>query len=183
MRLRFLTVHDTEGTFGSDPLTIDLQANPDLPGNVREALATCTLVGHNLDFDLTVLRRYGIPVSSAPSSTRCWPPVCLGLGKEKFKVRSDIAYCDLDREDLEELVSLEDPNPVDHDLATVVKGISGSGWRKPARSLADPIGAAPISLPPITSTWLKTSVICRRSGPYSNRHCGRLNSTRRSVSG
>ena len=60
--LRFLTVHDTEGTFGAQPLTIDLRANPDLPGNVREALAACTLVGHNLDFDLTVLRRYGTPV-------------------------------------------------------------------------------------------------------------------------
>ena len=32
----FLTVHDREGTFGSDPLTIDLEASPELPGNIQE---------------------------------------------------------------------------------------------------------------------------------------------------
>jgi hypothetical protein len=42
-----LAISVTEGTFGSDPLTIDLHANPALPGNLREALATRTLVGHN----------------------------------------------------------------------------------------------------------------------------------------
>ena len=41
--LRFLTVHDTEGTFGSEPLTIDFQANPELPAIVLEAFATRTL--------------------------------------------------------------------------------------------------------------------------------------------
>ena len=54
----------------------------------------------------------------------------LGLGKEKFKVRSDIAYCDLDCEELEELLSLEDPNPVDHDLATVVRRYLGIRMEK-----------------------------------------------------
>jgi hypothetical protein len=49
--LRFLTIHDTEGTFGNGPLTIDFQAIEDLPTNVLDALATRTLVGHNLDFD------------------------------------------------------------------------------------------------------------------------------------
>ena len=122
--MRFLTVHDTEGTFGSDPLTIDLQASPELPGNVRKALATCTLVGHNLDFDLTVLRRHAVAASGSVIDTMLASRL-LGLGKEKFRVPSDIAYCDLDPEDLEELVSLEDPNPLNHDLATVVKRYLG----------------------------------------------------------
>ena len=96
--LRFLTVHDAEGTFGSDPLTIDLQASPELPGNVREALATCALVGHNLDFDLTVLRRHAVAVSGSVIDTMLASRL-LGLGKEKFRVPADIAYCDLDPED------------------------------------------------------------------------------------
>ena len=97
-----------------------------LLGSIREALATLALVGHNLDFDLTVLRRYGIPVSSSVLDTRLASRL-LGLGKEKFKVRSDIAYCDLD---CEELLSLEDPNPVDHDLATVVRRYLGIRMEK-----------------------------------------------------
>ena len=127
--LRFLTVHDREGTFGSDPLTIDLQASPELPGNIQEALATYTLVGHNLDFDLTVLRHYGIPIASSLLDTMLASRL-LGLGKEKFKVPSDVAYCDLDSEELEELVSLEDPNPLSHDLATVVKRYLGIRMEK-----------------------------------------------------
>jgi DNA polymerase III epsilon subunit-like protein len=138
--LRFLTIHDTEGAFGSDPLTIDLQATPELPGNVREALATCTLVGHNLDFDLTVLRRHAVAVSGSVIDTMLASRL-LGLGKEKFKVPSDTAYCDLDPEDLEELVSLR--IPLNHDLATVVKRYLGIRMEKPTRSLVDPIGAAP----------------------------------------
>ena len=43
----------------------------------------------------------------------------LGLGKEKLKFQAD-AYCDLDEEDLEELAA-GDSNPVDHDLAAVVR--------------------------------------------------------------
>jgi hypothetical protein len=120
--LRFLTIHDTGGTFGAQPLTIDFQANPELPANVLEALATRTLVGHNLDFDLSVLRRYGITISSAVIDTMLASRL-LGLGKEKPKFQAD-AYCDLDEEDLEELAS-QDPNPVDHDLATVVRRYLG----------------------------------------------------------
>ena len=90
------------------------------------------------------------------------------LGKEKFKVRSDIAYCDLDWEELEEPRLTGGSQSRNHDLAAVVWTVSrdqdGEGS---TRSSADPIGAAPICLPPITPTWLKTSVICRRSGAFS----------------
>ena len=54
----------------------------------------------------------------------------LGLGKERFRVPPDIAYCDLDPEDLEEPLSLEDPNPLNHDLATVVKRYLGIRMEK-----------------------------------------------------
>jgi hypothetical protein len=116
--LRFLTIHDTEGTFGSEPFTIDFQADPNLADSVREALANCTLVGHNLDFDLTVLRRYEITVSSSVIDVMMASRL-LGLGKEKSK-DSDMAYCDLSDEELEELTSTEaDPNPGNNDLAAI----------------------------------------------------------------
>ena len=128
--MRFLTVHDTEGTFGAQPLTIDFQANPELPANVLEAFATRTLAGHNLDFDLSVLRRYKITISSAVIDTMLVSRL-LGLGKEKLKFSSDIAYCDLDEDDLEELAFQEtDPTPGDHDLATVVKRYLGIRMEK-----------------------------------------------------
>ena len=120
--LRFLTVHDTEGTFGSDPLTIDLQTTPELPSDIQQALATSTLVGHNLDFDITVLRRYGITCSSSIIDTMTASRL-LGLGKEKFKVPPE-ASCDLDPEELEAMVEA-DSNPIDHSLAAVVKRYLG----------------------------------------------------------
>ena len=128
--LRFLTVHDTEGTFGSVPLTIDLQENSVLPDHVREALATCTLVGHNLDFDITILRRYRIPVSNSILDTMLASRL-LGMGKEKFKV-PETAYCDLSDEELDERTSseMEDPNPVDNDLAAVVRRYLGIRMEK-----------------------------------------------------
>jgi DNA polymerase-1 len=132
--LRFLTIHNTDGTLGSNPLTIDFQTDPNLSDSVREALATCTLVGHNLDFDLTVLRRYGITVSSSVIDTMIASRL-LGLGKEKFKV-SDVAYCDLSDEELDELASLEnDPNPVDHNLAAVVRRYLGVKMEKAVTKL------------------------------------------------
>ena len=128
--LRFLTVHDTESTFGSSPLTIDFQENPELPANVLEALANCTIVGHNLDFDITVLRRYGIPVSNSILDTMIASRL-LGMGKEKFKV-PETAYCDLSDEELDERTSseMEDPNPVDNDLAAVVRRYLGIRMEK-----------------------------------------------------
>jgi DNA polymerase I-like protein with 3'-5' exonuclease and polymerase domains len=109
--MRFLTVHDALGIFGAEPLTIDLQASPDLSENVLEALSTWTLVGHNLDFDLSILRRCGVTLS------------LLGLGKEKFKVPSE-RYCDLDSEELEVMMEA-DFSPIDHSLAAVVRRYLG----------------------------------------------------------
>ena len=103
---------------GTTPSTIDFQDNQELPANVLKALAIRTLVGHNLDFDLTVLRRYGIPVSSSVIDTMVASRL-LGLGKEKLKFQAD-AYCDLDQKELEELAA-GDFNPVDHDLAAVAR--------------------------------------------------------------
>jgi 3'-5' exonuclease len=135
--LRFLTIHDTEGTFGSEPLTIDFQANSELPANVLDALANRTIVGHNIDFDATTFRRYAISVSSSVIDTMIASRL-LALGKEKFKV-PDVAYCDLSDEELDELTSfqMDDLNPTDHDLAATVrrhlgikmaKTLGGSDW-------------------------------------------------------
>ena len=128
--LRFLTIHDTEGTFGPEPLTIDFQANPELPANVLDALANRTIVAHNADFDLSVLRRYGISVSSSIIDTMIASRL-LGLGKEKFKV-PDTACCDLSDEELDELTSsqMDDINPTDHDLAATVRRYLGIKMEK-----------------------------------------------------
>src|SRR5262249_9504805 len=45
-------------------------------------IATSTLVGHNLDFDVNVLRRYGVWVSASIRDTLIAARL-LGLGKEK----------------------------------------------------------------------------------------------------
>jgi DNA polymerase-1 len=132
--LRFPTVHDTEGTFGDYPLTIDLHAHPDLPENVLEAFSNCTLVAHNADFDLSVLRRYGIPVSSAVIDTIIASRL-LGLGKEKLKVPLE-GYCDLDPEELEQLGEV-DFNPIDHSLAAAVKRYLGVKMDKTQTKLGE----------------------------------------------
>ena len=105
--LRFLTVYG----LGQEPLTIDLLASP-IPPEVMEAFGSCTLVGHNLDFDITVLRRHGITCSNSIVDTMLASRL-LGLGKEKFKVSS----APDDDVDVEEAAV----NPTDHDLATVVR--------------------------------------------------------------
>ena len=125
--MRFLTIHDTEGTFGAEPLTIDFQENPELPANVLEALSTRTLVGHNLDFDLSVLRRYGITLSSAVIDTMLASRL-LGLGKEKPKF-DQAAHEDLNLDEIEELEE-NDQNPVDHDLAATVRRYLGTKIKK-----------------------------------------------------
>ena len=125
--LRFLTIHDSEGIFGDYPLTIDFQATSELPANVLEALSTRTLIGHNLDFDLTVLRRYGIQVSSSVVDTLLASRL-LGLGKEKFKVPEEV---DLAPEEFPGEFTLEaDPNPLDHALAAVVRRYLGIKMEK-----------------------------------------------------
>lgn len=117
--LRFLTLFDPEG-IGPEPVSTDYLACPQLPPGILHLLANSTLVGHNLDFDLSVLRRYGIPVSSSVFDTMLASRL-LSLGKEKSRAQTELAYCDLDPLDSEEADSEEDPNPNDHTLEAVVK--------------------------------------------------------------
>jgi 3'-5' exonuclease len=131
--IRFLTVHDTLGTFGPESLTIDLQTS-ELPMHVREALFDCTLVGHNLDFDLTVLRALWDHSLFSVIDTMIASRL-LGLGKEKFRV-PDEAYCDLDSEELEAIPEA-DPNPIDHSLAATVKRYLGIRMDKTSTKLGE----------------------------------------------
>ena len=88
--LRFLTVYG----LGQEPLTIDLLASP-IPPEVMEAFGSCTLVGHNLDFDITVLRRHGITCSNSIVDTMLASRL-LGLAKRSSKFRlfpPDVLYC------------------------------------------------------------------------------------------
>jgi DNA polymerase-1 len=97
-----------------------------IPPEVLEAIASCTIVGHNLDFDLTVLRRYGITCSSSIVDTMLASRL-LGLGKEKFKVPLEEAEDDGDDEDI--------INPVDHRLAAVVRRYTGIKMTKAKTNL------------------------------------------------
>jgi DNA polymerase-1 len=63
----------------------DFHAEPLLPTWLVNALASCTLLGHNLDFDVTVLRRYGIAVSSHWVDTMLASRL-LNLGRERGAV-------------------------------------------------------------------------------------------------
>jgi DNA polymerase I len=142
--IRFLTLWDNLGTFGPEPLTIDMMENPVLPAGVLHALATCTLVGHNLDFDITILRRYGIHVSNAICDTMLASRL-LGLGKEKPRYSGDeiLAWCDVEPDELEAESEYDpeyDPNPRIHKfevtverylhikLAKAVTKLGGSDW-------------------------------------------------------
>ena len=120
--IRFFTIYVSDGSLEKEPMTIDLIENPDLPPTVLDAIANSTLVGHNLDFDLTVLRRYGISVSSIVLDTMIASRL-LGLGKQKPKFGAQ-TYEDISIEEIEEMeleAEEEDPNPVDHDLASTVR--------------------------------------------------------------
>ena len=77
----------------------------------------------------------------------------LGLGKEKSK-GSDMAYCDLSDEELEELTSTEaDPNPCNNDLAAIVRRYLGIKMDKIHTKLGGSDWSRPDLLPPITPTW------------------------------
>jgi hypothetical protein len=54
----------------------------------------------------------------------------LGLGKEKAGYGNDTAWCDLSPEEFEELVSIDDPHPLDHDLAATVRRYLGVKMEK-----------------------------------------------------
>lgn len=119
--IRLLTIHDSLDTFGPTPITIDLAVTPNLPPEVLKALAESTLIGHNLDFDLTVLRRYGILVSDQLIDTMIASRL-LGLGKQKLSF-DPTAYADLSLdaiEGMESEIEADDPNPGAHDLAATV---------------------------------------------------------------
>jgi DNA polymerase I-like protein with 3'-5' exonuclease and polymerase domains len=75
--LRFITVW-WEGAI----YVHDYRTDPVLPDWLLQALAARTIIGHNLDFDITVLRRYGIPLSGRFIDTMIAARL-LGLGKER----------------------------------------------------------------------------------------------------
>ena len=124
--IRLLTIYDSLGTFGPTPLTIDLIETPDLSPEVLTALAESTLIGHNLDFDLTVLRRYEIAVSDKILDTMIASRL-LGLGKQKLSF-DPTAYAELSLDEVEEIESeaeVDNPNPIAHDLAATVQRYLG----------------------------------------------------------
>jgi DNA polymerase I-like protein with 3'-5' exonuclease and polymerase domains len=89
-----------------------------IPGTLRSLITTYTLVGHNLDFDVNVLRRYGVTVSSSIRDTMLAARL-LGLGKEKG---SDFASCEvlLDDEEIDGTENKTFDNPADNALDAVV---------------------------------------------------------------
>jgi DNA polymerase I-like protein with 3'-5' exonuclease and polymerase domains len=111
--LRFLTLQP-----GDDLLITHDMINGPIPGTLRDLIATHTLVGHNLDFDVNVLRRYGVRVSSSIRDTMLAARL-LGLGKEKG---SDFASCAviLDDEEIDGIENEPLDNPADNALDTVV---------------------------------------------------------------
>jgi DNA polymerase I-like protein with 3'-5' exonuclease and polymerase domains len=90
-----------------------------IPDTLRELIANVPLVGHNLDFDVHVLRRYGVTVSSSIRDTMLAARL-LGLGKEKG---SGFIGCEVICEE-DEIDSIEDDalfyNPADNALDAVV---------------------------------------------------------------
>jgi DNA polymerase I-like protein with 3'-5' exonuclease and polymerase domains len=76
--LRFVTVQTEEGLETFDVLGSKLV----LPLHIQEHLVNRTIVGHNLDFDITVLRRYALRTSNQVVDTMLAARL-LGLGKER----------------------------------------------------------------------------------------------------
>jgi DNA polymerase-1 len=77
--LRFLTIQCGDYL----PVTHDMMDGP-IPESLRDLIASSTLIVHNLDFDISILRRYGISVSSSIIDTMIAARL-LGLGKEKIQ--------------------------------------------------------------------------------------------------
>ena len=142
--IRFLTICVDR----SEPETFDLIENPGLSPEVLHLLATSTLVGHNLDFDLTVLRRYGIPVSNSVVDTMLASRL-LGLGKENpHPDEEDLTWYDDEEPDELESEPIYDPTPKVHkyevvverylhiQLAKAVTKLGGSDWGRKDITLA-----------------------------------------------
>jgi DNA polymerase I-like protein with 3'-5' exonuclease and polymerase domains len=125
--LRFVTVQTEEGLETFDVLG----SKPVLPLHIQEYLANRTIVGHNLDFDITVLRRYGICTSSQVIDTMLAARL-LGLGKERGSEDAgrledfldyelgDLATNGAQNGDEEAAASFYDPDPSDNGLDAVV---------------------------------------------------------------
>ena len=130
--IRFLTT-ELDGVL----YTHDFLAAPELPEKLKDALAHSVLMGHNLDFDVTVLRRYGIELSSTWIDTMLAARL-LGLGKERGS-EDAVEEEDLDASDEEEEPVNQTPsdNPADNGYGAVVarylgihlaKDCGGSDW-------------------------------------------------------
>jgi 3'-5' exonuclease len=132
--------------------TIDLLASP-IPPEVLEAIASCTLVGHNLDFDITVLRRYEITCSNSIVDTMLASRL-LRLGKEKVRVSSEADLAPEDGMDVGEVI-----NPIDHDLATVVRRYLGIKMDKAKTKLGRSDWGIPDLSPPHYH-YMKADVTC-----------------------
>jgi DNA polymerase I-like protein with 3'-5' exonuclease and polymerase domains len=89
--IRFLTIHTEDGIH-----THDMYEGP-VPEWIQELLRSRTIIGHNLDFDINVLRRYGITISDSIRDTMLAARL-LGLGKEKAGQR-DVLECEIIAED------------------------------------------------------------------------------------
>jgi DNA polymerase I-like protein with 3'-5' exonuclease and polymerase domains len=130
--LRFLTVQLDDDL----PITHDMM-DGSIPETLRTLIATSTLVGHNLDFDITVLRRYGVIVSSSIRDTML---ACrlLELGKEKWTAE-DIMSCEVIDEgnDNTEVDERSFSNPADNRLKSVVARHVGIKIPKPMAKLGD----------------------------------------------
>jgi DNA polymerase I-like protein with 3'-5' exonuclease and polymerase domains len=99
-------------------VTHDLFEGP-IPKPIQDIIAHFTVVGHNLDFDAHILRRYGLTVSCSIRDTMLAARL-LGLGKEKG---SDFTGCEVLSEDDELDLSEDDElfyNPADNALDAVV---------------------------------------------------------------
>jgi DNA polymerase I-like protein with 3'-5' exonuclease and polymerase domains len=129
---RFLTVQYDEDL----PITHDMMDGP-IPDSLRDLIASSILVGHNLDFDITVLRRYGVTVSSFIWDTML---ACrlLELGKERGSV-DDIMGCEVIDDDTDNIETGEPSisNPADNRLKTVVARHLGIKIPKPLAKLGD----------------------------------------------
>jgi DNA polymerase-1 len=124
--IRFLTT-ELDGVL----YTHDFLTEPELPEKLKDALAHSTLVGHNLDFDVTVLRRYGIELSSTWIDTMLAARL-LGLGKERGSEDEE-----LEGEEEGEIDQAPVDNPADNGYGPVVvrylgtplaKDCGGSDW-------------------------------------------------------